>query len=169
MQDLVRPVDYGCDLVELKNIVKDLLENPIVNKMAGFSIQHRANVEDPWKLIDGLESLKFYNEKESDFSKINKIFIGTGFEKIIKDFNLFRCRVMVMKNKTCYTLHHDNTKRLHIPIVTKKNKGFFFFPRTGYHYFLNEGCTYLVDTTETHTFVNTADHLRVHLVGCINE
>ena len=74
---------------------------------------------------------------------------------------------MNMIGKTCYSLHQDMTWRLHIPIITN-DKCFFYFPKHKQDFFLEEGKVYLVNTTETHTFVNSSTDHRIHLVGCID-
>lgn len=167
--ELVKKVDYKVSYNKLHQFIIGILDsNPIVDRMNGLSLQHRKGVESPWNIVDGLESLKVYNgASESDFDQIHETFINTTFENIINDFQLFRTRIMIMKGKSCYSFHSDSTWRLHIPIMTTKDC-VFYFPNHKEQYHLELGKVYLVNTRETHTFINASTKDRWHLVGCIN-
>lgn len=82
---------------------------------------------------------------------------------IIKKYNLVRTRVMRMKKKTCYYYHKDNTKRLHIPVITNENC-FLLVDEKLTHLPAN-GKTYIVDTTKMHTALNASKFDRIHIVG----
>ena len=166
--ELVKEINFGVDIKELQHFTLQYLKHHFAIRMNGFSLQHRNDVVDPWNFVDGLESGKLYqNFSEKEFSTVNEKFINTEFERIINYFSLFRTRIMIMEGKTCYSVHQDTTWRLHIPINTNDNC-FFYFPKHKQDFILEEGKVYLVNTTETHTFVNTDNEDRVHLVGCIN-
>ena len=166
--ELVKEINFGVDIKELQHFTLQYLNHDFAIRMNGFSLQHRKAVVDPWNFVDGLESGKLYqNFSEKVFSTINEKFINTEFERIINHFSLFRTRIMNMIGKTCYSLHQDMTWRLHIPIITNDNC-FFYFPKHKQDFFLEEGKVYLVNTTETHTFVNSSIDRRIHLVGCID-
>ena len=128
---LVEELDYRIDFDQLKNRCPDNLTlDSMGHRMQGLSIQHRKNVVAPWNTIDGLESLRNNYDKdctEKDFNIVHKNFKNTEFERIVNDFNLVRSRIMLLHGKRCYSIHPDDSWRLHIPITT--NPGcLFYFP-----------------------------------------
>lgn len=165
---LIEELDYQINLEQLKKCTPGLRHsNPLFFKFYGLSIQHRKNVPAPWNLIDGLESLKIYEDcTEKDFNVVHKNFKNTEYERIINDFNLVRSRVMLMSEKQCYSIHRDNTWRLHIPIETNPDC-LFYFPDYKEHFHLELGKVYKVNTTERHTFLNAQKDDRKHFVGCL--
>lgn len=166
--ELVKELKYQINIDDIRNCLEDVRKHPLVIRMEGISVQHRKGVPSPWDIIDGLESLKLYNGvTEYDFDQIHKSFINTEIEKIVKDFKLIRTRCMFKEGKTCYSFHADPTWRLHVPIWTNKNC-VFYFPKHKQQYHLESGKVYLVNTKETHTFINSSDNVRWHLVGCTN-
>ena len=84
---------------------------------------------------------------------------------IIKDLNLYRTRVMNMEPKTCYTLHRDWTKRIHIPVITNNNC--FLIINNEIKHYPADGNYYLTDTTQLHTAVNASRKNRIHIVGVV--
>ena len=70
-----------------------------------------------------------------------------------------------MRPYQCYSYHRDQTKRLHIPIITN-DKCFLVVDdevvRTPI-----EGNSYVIDTTKIHTAVNASFEDRIHLIGCL--
>jgi len=102
---------------------------------------------------------------EHDYSILNPVFNGTVFEDLISEYKLFRTRLMWVKSKSCYSIHKDKTKRVHIPLMTNE-QCMFLFPDKVELIHLPAGYSYLVDTRESHTFCNFSDSDRLHLVGC---
>jgi len=163
---LVEEIKYLVDIDKLKQQKSLAYSNHLFKRMSGISIQHRKNILPPWDSIDGLESLKIYeNCTEQDFNIIHENFKNTELGRIIKDFNLVRSRLMLLKGKTNYTIHKDISCRLHIPIDTNPDC-LFYFPDHNEHFYLEEGKVYKVNTTEKHTMINGGTD-RVHLIGCL--
>jgi len=96
---------------------------------------------------------------------LNPFFKGTVFEDIINEYNLYKTRLMWVGSKTCYSMHRDETPRIHIPIITHPDCYFVF--RTGMLQHLSTDNVWWVDTTKTHTFINCSDKNRLHLVGAV--
>ena len=166
--ELVKQLDYKVNIEDIRNCLEEIMENPLVIRMTGISVQHRKGVPSPWDIVDGLEARYLYNGAiDQDFNQINEVFINTEIEKIVKDFNLFRTRCMMKEGKTCYSVHRDSTWRLHVPIFTNTDC-VFYFPEYKNQYHLEAGKAYLVNTTENHTFINSSNKSRWHLVGCID-
>ena len=106
---------------------------------------------------------KFAPHKEEDFKY--PIFDLPYINSLIEKLNMYRTRVLILHSKVCYTLHRDDSKRIHIPIVTNEkcwliiNKELIHFPA--------DGSYYEIDTTQKHTAVNASWKDRIHIVGCI--
>lgn len=82
-------------------------------------------------------------------------------------FPIFRLRLMLRPKMSCYSIHRDRTKRLHLPLKTNESC-LFCFPEKSLMYHLKEGINYVVDTRITHTFINCSEFDRIHLVGCVD-
>jgi hypothetical protein len=108
------------------------------------------------------------NQFEQLYSKINPLFENTIFEEVIKKYKMYRTRFMWVGSKSCYTIHRDRGKRLHIPLITNKNC-MFIFPGGPELVHLPVGNVYLVDTTRLHSFCNFSTIPRLHLVGCVSD
>lgn len=102
-----------------------------------------------------------YHEKDLTHKLFNLPYINS----IIDEHNLYRTKFFVMKSKTCYSLHKDRNKRLHIPIVT--NDKCFFVVEDKVVKMPKEGRAYKLDTTLLHTAVNASFEKRIHLIGCL--
>ena len=109
-------------------------------------------IGDKYLYVDDNEIL--YDKPLFDIPYINAI---------IKKYDLVRTRVIRMKKKTCYYYHKDNTKRLHIPIITNENC-FLLVDEKLIHLPAN-GKTYIVDTTKMHTALNASKFDRIHIIG----
>jgi hypothetical protein len=165
--ELIEELDYEFDFDQLKKDFLNFDYHDITRRFEGISLQHRNDILPPWNDVDGLESIGLYNCVEKDFNVINKNFKNTEFEKIINNFNLIRSRILIMNKKSCYSIHHDYSWRLHMPIKTN-SKCLFYFPDHEKHFNLEEGKVYKVNTTQKHTFLNSSFEERIHFIGCID-
>mgnify|MGYP006181756661 CR=1 FL=1 len=107
---------------------------------------------------------------EQDFHILNSIYKDTIFEKIIRDINAVRTRILIKPKHTCYSIHADRTIRYHLPIYTHKHALFMFYEgatSTTAH-IRADGSVWKTDTTKLHTFVNAGPE-RTHLVMCQGE
>jgi hypothetical protein len=157
---IIRSINISEILITYANLKNNItwLDNPGKGKQSGLQY---ANNEDPFLSATG--KLKD-NRDEKEYINLNPLFKGTVFEDIIKEYNLYRTRLMWIEPKTCYSLHKDTTQRIHIPIVTNKNCMFLFPDEPLIH--LPIGLVYSVDTRKTHTFCNFSNYARLHLLGC---
>lgn len=115
-----------------------------------------------------MDSIPTFDAPEEDeYNIINDMFEGTYIEYIIKEiekqYKIYRGRFMMMKSKSCLTLHNDETQRIHIPIYTNRK---CFMTIEDQVYRLPVGKIYLVDTTVEHTAINASIYDRTHLVLC---
>lgn len=169
---LVTKLNYSFDFKKLKNVcLRFIVDNKefffkenIGGTLRQLSLQHSAEPEFN-KVIDGIgytRNYKNYNIK--NYNITNSYFKNTVVEKIIKDYNLYRTRLLQLDYKECYSVHKDYEKRIHIPIKTN-SKSFMVFPEDNEIHHLQEGNIYLVDTTHLHTYFNGGKEERIHFVG----
>jgi hypothetical protein len=87
---------------------------------------------------------------------------------VLKEYAMFRTRVMKMIKGTAYGIHVDNTPRIHIPLETNENC-LFIIDDVVYR-MPADGSVYFADTTKPHTAINanTNRFIRTHIVGNIN-
>jgi hypothetical protein len=105
--------------------------------------------------------------KSHNFSHINPFFENSIFENIIKKYKLFRTRFLWLNFQSCYSMHFDDTPRIHVPLIT--NPDAFIVFKSGLVQHLEIGKVYWVNTREMHTAINGGIEPRLHLVGCVKE
>ena len=116
--------------------------------------------EDPWASAVGKSQ-----GAEIAYTNLNPFFKDTIFEELISKYKLLRTRLMWVGPYACYSMHKDETPRIHIPLITNSECYFLFYP--GQLTNLKKGSVWRVDTTKTHTFINCSDQHRLHLVGVV--
>ena len=116
--------------------------------------------EDPWSSAVGKSQ-----GAELAYTNLNPFFKDTIFEELIDKYKLLRTRLMWVGPYACYSMHKDQTPRIHIPLITNSECYFLFYP--GQLTNLKKGSVWWVDTTKTHTFINCSDQHRLHLVGVV--
>ena len=108
---------------------------------------------------------KIHDDGRLETDLTHKIFDIPYVNSIIEEHQLYRTKFFKMKPKTCYSYHRDQTKRLHVPVITN-DKCFLVVDdvvvRTPV-----DGASYVIDTTKIHTAVNASFEERVHLIGCL--
>ncbi len=170
--NLVTKLNYSFDFKKFKNVcLRFIVENKefflnghLDGTSKQLSLQHSAEPKLN-KVIDGIGATTNYkNYSIFNYNITNSYFKNTIVEKIIKDYNLHRTRLLQLNYKECYSVHKDYEKRIHIPIKTNL-KSFMVFPEDNQVFHLQEGNVYLVDTTHYHTFLNGGKEERIHFVG----
>ena len=154
----LHPIDINSLLNDFYKIEKSIAwtEYP-QGKQA--SLQYKDG-EDQW--ASGVGKMQ---EDEKIYKNLNDILVGTEFETVIKKYRLVRSRLMWVYPKSCYSFHNDVAPRIHIPLIT--NEECFFTFRTGEIFHLDTSGVWWTDTRKTHTFLNTSDHPRLHMVGAL--
>jgi hypothetical protein len=129
-------------------------------KQAG--LQYKTN-EDPWTSAVGRST-----GQELECNNLNPFFKDTIFEEVINKFKLKRTRFMWVGSYACYSMHEDETPRVHFPLITNL-QCYFIFKNGIRGSFLNLEINnvYWTDTTQTHSFINCSDVPRLHLVGAV--
>jgi hypothetical protein len=155
------------DTIDIEPILNSFLEldkdiiwtNYTQGKQTG--LQYKLN-EDPWTSAVGKSS-----GKELEYTELNPFFKDTIFETIINKYNLKRTRLMWVNKKSCYSIHADETPRVHIPLIT--NPECYFLFKLGLIVHLNINSVWWVNTKLQHTFLNCSDLPRLHLVGVVEK
>lgn len=127
-------------------------------KQAGIQYKEGENI---WSSAVG--KLK---KQESDYHLINPIFKNTVIEDIIKEYKMFRTRLMWVNPFSCYSFHNDSSPRIHFPIITNPDCLFVF--RNGIMEHFSAGEVWWVDTRFKHTFLNTSKYPRLHILGVVD-
>ena len=97
--------------------------------------------------------------------KLNDTYFRYVYEKINEFFEIGRCRVIKMPQRTTLSWHRDPEKRLHIAIKTNHGAR-MFIEHTGYH-IPADGNIYVTDNTKYHTAINGGEEDRIHLVATV--
>jgi hypothetical protein len=116
--------------------------------------------EDAWTSAVGRSK-----GNETSYTELNPFFKGTVFEELITKYRLLRTRLMWVGPYACYSMHRDETPRVHIPLVTNPNCYFVFKDSAPQH--LSVDSVYWTDTRKLHTFMNCSEQARLHLVGVV--
>lgn len=168
---LVENIEYNFNFEELKAVVFEFIKIYKVDyeKLGQLSFQYSENLEDKSLAhINGTGGTKLYkNYSAYNFKILHPYLKNTIIEKIIKDFSLYRTRILRLKSKEVYTIHEDCEKRIHIPVQTNW-KSYLLFTKEVSLIHLDIGHIYKVDTTKEHTYLNGEfANDRLHIVGCL--
>jgi hypothetical protein len=116
---------------------------------------------DPWE--DAVGRMK-PGQTWTD-TEINPYFKGTYFEEIITKYKLLRTRLLWLKPYSCYSMHRDDSTRIHVPIITN-DRCFFVFRNSGL-FNMPTGQVYHVNTLDEHSAMNCSTEWRLHLLGAV--
>ena len=111
------------------------------------------------------------SEWEHSFCKLQPSLKGTPVDKYLQwlDVPVYRTRIMMAKEKGCYSVHRDYSPRLHLPLVTNIQCNFLLTDPLQMFHLPADGTTTWVDTRRLHTFMNGSTEKRLHLVMIVKE
>lgn len=159
MIKLIEPIDTSPILTSYYNIEESLSWTDYDHKGRQTGLQYKEG-QDPWSSAVGKSQ-----GAELDYIHVNPFFKDTIFETLINKYNLRRTRLMWVGPFACYSIHRDQTPRIHIPLITNPSCLFVF--RSQAPIYLSAGSVYWVDTRHSHTFINCSEQHRLHLVGVV--
>lgn len=110
-------------------------------------------------------------EWEHNFKYIQPSLKDSIIDDYIKwlDIPVYRARIMLAREKGCYSIHRDYSPRLHLPLVTNKQCNFLITDPLQMFHLPADGTTTWVDTRLPHTFMNGSTEKRLHLVMIVKE
>lgn len=153
---------YRCAQIDLDHVMDEIM--PLIDGLGSHQqimLQSTANSKD---FLYGTGRIDRYPEDEKEFN----VPFWDSLEytnQILVDLGVYRARLMLMR-KMVYTWHKDPSPRIHIPLISNTETNFMVIEDEVIR-MKPDGCAYWVDTTRKHTYVNTSNDLRVHIVGCI--
>lgn len=161
--------DIKFDFAKLKLEVFDIVEKyqllqiGLVHTKDAKS-EHDKIVESTGSLYDRIKQQYIHSEK--DFTEFNDLFKGTEIFNVYSQLqNVGRCRILVMHGPSCYKFHKDITKKYHIAVETNTNC-VFVLPNTDEKviHIPADGQVHLLETRNTHSFLNGSLERRIHVV-----
>lgn len=168
MEKILTLIDEVKDFRKLKEEVLDCIEKHSIpgESNTQFMLQTLKEGEEDWHTgVGRIEDLDV--KLEDDYVHIQPSLKGSKIEEVLKRYNGYRARIMIMHPRNVYTVHADFTKRIHIPIVTNMNC-WMVWPFNQRCFQLKAGYAYETDTTKRHTFFNgDMSETRIHIVMCI--
>jgi hypothetical protein len=156
---MVEELKINFDFSKIKEEVDSVLANHNYPKQ--LCLQGKTSNYADWQYGTGS-----ITEHQNLFKHIHESIVDYELSRLIRLFKAVRSRIMVMDGKSCYSVHPDSSKRIHLPIVTNDHC-WMIWPYDGICKQLLEGKIYLTDTTKKHTFINGANEQRIHLVMCL--
>lgn len=172
----IQKVNLEFDLTRVITEMNQLiLSVPFHSQTNQICLTHSAKTSGQLdKFYEGTGSLYDFEKDEfrrqpEEFTTWNSALSGTYFEYIyqrVQDYSsspIGRVRLMRRAPRTCYSLHFDESPRLHLAITT--NPGcYFVFPPDSALQIPADGHVYFFDATREHTALNSGNADRVHLV-----
>jgi len=159
MIKLIDTVNVETILTQYQQLENTIQWTDYGHKGKQTGLQYKVN-EDPWTSAVGRSQ-----GQEIQYDNFNLFFKETVFEELINVYQLKRTRLMWIGPYACYSMHNDETPRIHIPLIT--NPECYFLFQTGQLTNLTVNNVWWVDTRLRHTFINCSDHPRLHLVGIV--
>ena len=157
----IKKIGNYIDFEKLKKEVialQEKVKSPII------SLQWRDPTDINWGNATGYH----HGPVEQEFSNIIPELIGSEIERMfnIVPYKMFRTRIMTMSPNFKYTSHTDPNPRIHIPIVSNELCKFHFFAQHELQQYMPaDGSIFWVDARNKHTFSNSSDKYRIHIVA----
>lgn len=158
-----------------------------LNSLPQINLTTQEEVDGASALMEGLGSFYNFNsgtffDDEFRYNKLNSLLKGTETEKAFNfiSYNLGmvvgRSRVMRLNGRSCYSLHRDVCKRVHLALHSSGESYLLFSNRGKNSDSVNnsqncdlvnipsDGRLYLTNTLKYHTALNTGLEQRTHIV-----
>ena len=163
--DLVKILKSTIDLDGIKSEAEDILhhfkDTPNIDQISLQAPVKSTSIGKHWNCSVGKLKALDGQEEKYVFPIFKKAVLINHY---LESFNIHRARLMISYPKQCYTVHQDNTPRIHIPVVINP-KCLMVIGSSAYY--LGPGKVYWTDTTHPHTALNGSYSRRIHIVGCV--
>lgn len=158
---LVGKVNLPYDFISIKHEVLDLIDQVGFKSNQIICQSLKENPDDWYTGIGRIDTLE--DQQEEEYCHLNSALAGTKLAELIKHYNCFRTRIMLMPPRQCYSVHADPTPRLHLPIKTN-SQCWMIWPKHNQCFQMMPGDLFSADTTKPHTFINGSEEDRIHVV-----
>lgn len=140
------------------------------NRDGQIAIQTDDNSEEDWRAGTGKSKSKTAHWEQL-FDKLQPSLVGSPIDEYLQwlDVPVYRARLMLSREKSCYSVHHDFSPRLHLPLVTNPQCNFLITKPLQMFHLPADGTTTWVNTKLPHTFFNGSTEKRFHLVMIVKE
>ena len=159
MITIIEPIELQPILDQYEQLADSIQWTDMGHKGKQVGLQYKEG-QDPWSSAVGKSQ-----GNDLGCTLLNPFFKDTIFEDIINKYNLKRTRLMWVGPFACYSIHQDESPRIHVPMITNPDCMFLF--KYGVPAHLEKGFVHWVDTRKYHTFINCSDQNRLHLVGAV--
>jgi len=166
-----KPVYPNFDLVvEQCKKLAEQYGNWEINADCQIAIQTDDDSKEDWLAGTGRSAEKT-PAWEHSFNKIQPSLKGTPIDDYLNWLGVpvYRTRIMMAREKGCYSIHRDYSPRLHLPLVTNTQCNFLFTDPLQMFHMPADGTTTWVNTKKYHTFMNGSTEKRLHLVMIVEE
>jgi hypothetical protein len=163
---MVTPTKIFTDIEALSALVSEL--EPLFEPHGQIGVTARPGAEDP--IYDAIGWTP-EGAKAADYSEISPPFRGTVVEELLNSLPVpyGRARLMLLKPKSCLSIHSDSGERYHVAVKTNPGSYLIEVENDGhgkFHHVPADGQVYLMDASRLHTAINSGRKPRIHLVVC---
>lgn len=171
----IRKTDIKIDLDRLLTDYKKILQfNPYEIHSNQISFTHRPDCI--YERYDGIGSLWSFEDNdwhtnEREFTEFNDKLKDTYFYELYQSlpYDIARMRLMNMAQRKCLKMHHDETNRLHIALITNPYSYLMFYENNDMYQIPVDGHLYEMEATKVHTAFNSGFSDRIHLVMSLKD
>lgn len=163
--EIVERLKMRIELDRLRAAVREIgAKYPFTDERRQLSLMHRS--ERTQSITDGIGQLP---AQKGAFRFFNNEFRHTYIHEVYRSletahgFRIGRIRLMCLPPKRCYSVHRDETRRLHVAVETNPG-ALLIFPEHGSFHVPADGGVYRVDTRLPHSAMNGGDEPRIHLL-----
>lgn len=169
-EPIITKLDFKVDLNRLNTECEEIIARFGLYPNNQIGLTHMPGLPVDGRVFSCIGSLK-EGQKERDFSEFDDQFAGTYIHEVFTalPYRFGRIRIMRMQGRRTYSVHSDNTPRIHIPLITNPY-AYMIFPEDQIIAHLPaDGSVYWTDTTRPHTAINCSRRDRLHLVAALAE
>ena len=160
---MIRRTDFHFDHTAVRGAVS--VVEPLLEQHGQLMITSRPGMQSPLTDDRGWNASTL---DPTEFKVLNDEFRGTAIETLLEavPFRFGRVRLMLMRPKSCLSIHADRGIRYHYAVTTSPdcylveingNQGTF-------HHIPADGYLYEMDASRYHTAMNTGHCHRIHIV-----
>lgn len=160
---MIRQTDFHFDHAAVCGAVSKV--EPLLEQHGQLMITSRPGMQSPLTDDRGWTSPSL---DPTEFKVMNEEFRGTAIESLLEalPFPFGRVRLMLMRPKTCLSIHADRGMRYHYAVTTSPDC--YLIEVNGaqgtFHHIPADGYLYEMDASRYHTAMNTGHCHRVHIV-----